>query len=67
LTKTICGFLNSKGGAIYIGIKEDVQTKKRTVFGYRYPESIKEKLLTYFRLKCQKISPEIVNFQFYKI
>ncbi len=67
LTKTICGFLNGKGGIIYIGIKEDLATKKRTVEGGRYPEAIKEKLLTYFRILCQKISPEIVNCQFYKI
>lgn len=57
LTRTICGFLNAKGGIIYIGIKEDPATKKRTIYGEKYSESVKEKLLTYFRIRCQKISP----------
>ena len=33
LAKTICGFLNGRGGIIYIGISEDVYNKKRLVQG----------------------------------
>ena len=36
LAKTICGFLNGKGGIIYIGISEDVYDKRRIVQGHKY-------------------------------
>jgi predicted HTH transcriptional regulator len=41
LLKTICGFLNGRGGIIYIGIKEANDTKKRVVVGQKYSENAK--------------------------
>ena len=35
--------------------------------GEKYSETIKEKLLTYFRILCEKISPDIVKSQLYKL
>lgn len=65
--KTICGFLNGNGGVIYIGIQEAKETLKRVIIGSFYSESLKEDVLKYFRVICQRISPEIVDNQLYKL
>lgn len=33
IKKTFCGFLNSEGGIIYFGVKEQVDSKRRKVSG----------------------------------
>jgi hypothetical protein len=67
LLKTIVGFLNGRGGIIYIGIYENVDSKKRLVKGEIYNESLKEDVLKHFRYLGQRISPEIVNNQLYRL
>ena len=61
------GFLNACGGIIYIGIRENNETKKRVISGETYNESVKEDVLKHFRYLCQRISPDIVNNQLYKL
>jgi hypothetical protein len=41
LKKTICGFYNGFGGIIFIGIKEEILSKKRIAGGFFYTEAIK--------------------------
>lgn len=42
LLKAICGLLNSEGGFLFIGIKEDKQTYKKQVQGYTIIEKDKQ-------------------------
>ncbi len=41
LKKTVCAFLNTDGGTIYLGIQEDVNTKKRQIIGMQLNEAEK--------------------------
>ena len=41
LIKTICGFLNCKGGSILIGVGENMQTKMHRIFGQKISEYAK--------------------------
>ena len=67
LRKTICGFLNCKGGIIFIGIEENLTTKKHKVVGEIYTESMKEEFLKSMRFNVKWIEPEILMSQKMKI
>lgn len=53
ITKTIVGFLNEKGGIMYIGISED-KTKKVTVAGITLSMNELKEVFEFFTSKIVK-------------
>lgn len=67
LKKTFCGFLNTEGGTIYLGVHENIDTKKRKVLGMQLNESEKEDLLKSIRRIAESLSPDILTNKFYNV
>ena len=67
LRKTICGLLNCKGGIIFIGIEENLATKKHKVVGQTYSEYMKEEILKDMRHLVKFVEPDILMSQKMKI
>lgn len=67
LTKTIVGFLNTSGGIIYLGIKEE-ENRLRSVVSIFLNEAKKEDFLFSFRqMIAENIEPEIIANKLYSI
>lgn len=58
--KTVCAFLNCRGGYIFIGIAENIDTKEHKVKGGTYNEGEKEEILKVLRKHAESIEPEIL-------
>jgi len=67
VAKTLCAFLNSKGGYLFIGIAD----KDNKVYGVKFPDNSKDKFLREFtRIKSRYLPPHIAHSiygDFYKI
>lgn len=67
VAKTLCAFLNSKGGYLFIGIAD----KDKKVDGVKFPENSKDKFLREFtRIKSRYLPPYLahsINGDFYTI
>lgn len=67
IAKTLCSFLNSKGGYLFIGIAD----KDKKVFGVKFPEDSQDKFLREFtRIKARYLPPYLahsINGDFYTI
>ncbi len=66
LCKTIVGFLNSAGGIIYLGIKEESNRLRKTT-GISLNEREKEELLVNVRQICEKIYPDIIFTRLFQV
>ena len=67
IAKTICAFLNSKGGYLFIGVAD----KSKDVYGIKFPDDSKDKFLREFtRIKARYLPPYLahsINGEFYII
>lgn len=67
IAQTLCAFLNSKGGYLFIGVAD----KDKKVYGIKYPENSRDKFLREFtRIKSRFLPPYLahsINGEFYKI
>jgi len=67
VAQTLCAFLNSKGGYLFIGIAD----KDNKVYGVKFPENSKDKFLREFtRIKSRYLPPYLahsINGDFYTI
>lgn len=67
IAQTLCAFLNSKGGYLFIGIAD----KDNKVYGVKFPENSKDKFLREFtRIKSRYLPPYLthsINGEFYTI
>lgn len=67
IAQTLCAFLNSKGGYLFIGIAD----KEKKVFGVSFPDNSQDKFLREFtRIKSRYLPPYIahsINGDFYTI
>jgi hypothetical protein len=67
IAQTLCAFLNSKGGYLFIGIAD----KEKKVIGVKFPENSQDKFLRGFtRIKSRYLPPYLahsINGDFYSI
>lgn len=67
IAQTLCAFLNSKGGYLFIGIAD----KEKKVIGVKFPDNSKDKFLReYTRIKARHLPPYLahsINGDFYII
>jgi hypothetical protein len=67
IAQTLCAFLNSKGGYLFIGIAD----KEKKVFGVSFPDNSKDKFLREFtRIKARHLPAYLahsINGEFYTI
>jgi len=67
IAQTLCAFLNSKGGYLFIGIAD----KDKKVYGVKFPDNSKDKFLREFtRIKARHLPPYLahnINGEFYMI
>ena len=64
LYKTICAFLNTKGGIIVIGIKEDIQKKSLKFTGFSSTQSTEEKIKNISNLFSDKMGHPLDLFDY---
>lgn len=60
------GFLNSVGGIVYLGVKEESNRLRKAV-GIPLNEKEKEEFLTNIRQICDKIVPDIIFARLFQI
>ncbi len=67
IAQTLCAFLNSKGGYLFIGVAD----KEKKVLGIKFPDNSKDKFLREFtRIKTRHLPPYLahsINGDFYII
>lgn len=66
IKETMCSFLNSEGGTIYVGVKKNEKNAK-IVFGHYFSESQREEVLKSFRKIAQTIEPDILTNKMYMV
>ena len=64
LKKTICSFLNTKGGRIYIGIYDDFEIKGYQIVNIDEKEKIKNKIMNLVSDFFPKVENELIKIHF---